>query len=128
MKRLGVLCSLLLVGCSSVEVPLPPYVQPEQPAALVVAQGLSSAARDANLSDPLEASMIREAGPLAPAAPGAYVACVRSAAAPRLPYAVFFRSNKLNVARLALTPDHCFDQTYRPFIRVEVPKPELPGG
>jgi hypothetical protein len=123
MKRLWIVCLLLLTGCSSVEAPLPAYVPPVQPGPLVVAQGLSGAAGDAKLAGPLESSPIRQAGPLAPGAPGAYVACVRSVAAPQSPYAVFFKDEKPKISRLALYPDHCFDAIFQPFSRVEPPKP-----
>ena len=125
MRRPGLLCLLVMTGCSSIEVPPPPFVPSVQPGTLVVAQGLTLAAGEAKLIEPLEASMIREAGPLAPNSPSAFVACVRSVSAPRLAYAVFFKNDELKFSRLALTPDHCFDQVYQPFIRVEPRKAVL---
>lgn len=85
------------------------------------------AAKDAKLSDPLEVSAARPAGPLAPGAPGAFVACLRGVqpGSGRKEYALFFKRKDPVVQRLALNPDGCSDDIYVPFHRVpdDIKKP-----
>lgn len=113
----------LLAGCAGIS-EQPALQQPPPPDSDVVSRGLTSSAEEAKLPDPLLASPIRVASPLAPGSPGVYIACVRSSAvAPnKSTYAVFFKDNKYNASRLALDPDNCDLESFRPFTRMAQPK------
>ncbi|MGM4906762.1 hypothetical protein AB8B21_03150 [Tardiphaga sp. 866_E4_N2_1] len=92
-----------------------------------MANAFMVAAKEAKLSDPLEVSAARPAGPLAPGAPDAFVACLRGVqtGGAKKEYALFFKRKDPVVLRLALYPDGCEDDVYVPFRRLpdDVKKP-----
>jgi hypothetical protein len=111
-----ILACLFLAGCSSIIGESPRMPEAAPPDTQVVTQGLKKAALEAKLVGPLEVTALRPAGPLAPNAPGVFMACVRNAspAQPQYPYAVFFKDNTYSSVRMSLQIDDCYAQTYRP--------------
>ncbi|MGM5025796.1 hypothetical protein AB8B02_06185 [Tardiphaga sp. 862_B3_N4_1] len=120
-------CFVLSACAAPIPTPVAELEPIAPPDAVAMAKAFTVAAKDAKLSDPLEVSAARPAGPLAPGAPGAFVACLRGvqAGSGQKEYALFFKRKDPVVQRLALNPDGCIDDAYVPFHRMpdEVKKP-----
>lgn len=112
---------LILSGCAAaIQTPVAELEPIAPPDALAMSKAFTAAAKAASLSDPLEVSAARPAGPLAPGAPGAFVACLRGIQPGRgqREYALFFKRKDPVVQRLALDPDGCAGDVYGPFRRM----------
>lgn len=121
-RQLTLIFCLALCGCSGppIQTPVAELNPIEPPNAVALANAFTVAAKEAKLSDPLEVSAARPAGPLAPGAPGAFVACLRGVqpGIGQKEYALFFKRKDPVFQRLALNPDGCVDDVYVPFHRL----------
>jgi hypothetical protein len=120
-RQLALACCFVLGACSGpIQTPVADLDPIAPPDTVAMAKAFIEAAKVGKLSDPLEVSAARPAGPLAPGAPGAFVACLRGVqpGSGQKEYALFFKRKDPVVQRLALYPDGCSDDVYVPFHRV----------
>lgn len=120
-RQLTLIFCLALCACSGqIQTPVADLEPIAPPDAVALAKAFAMAAKEAKLSDPLEVSAARPAGPLAPGAPGAFVACLRGvqSGSGQKEYALFFKRKDPVFQRLALNPDGCVDDVYVPFHRL----------
>jgi hypothetical protein len=113
MRLTIILPLVILGGCSTTDVEIPPIavpviVAPNQSSATIGAQ---KAANDAKLVGPVQISAVRKAYPLGP---GQYLLCIRGTNAqvgPRT-YAVFFKNDEYIAMRSSVIIDECESQAF----------------
>lgn len=126
MRILLLIVGSFLTGCAGeAQRQLPTYYPPGP---VEVAQGLTLAATQAALAEPLMASPVKEGRMTAPGAPGVFIACVKSATPDRArsPQAVYFKEGKYLSSRLALGADGCHRELFTQFQKVELPSTGFP--
>lgn len=108
----GVLLTLLLSGCSSVDAPPTTYTAPSPPTQAGVVAGIKTAASEAKLSPPLEISDVRPTD----RGPGRYLVCMRevvsSNSEKRPSYSVFYDNDDYKGERLSVILDACEAQVF----------------
>jgi hypothetical protein len=108
----GVLLTLLLSGCSSVELAPVTYTAPSPPAQFAVIEGIKKASSEAKLSPPLEISEVRPTD----RGPGRYFVCMREVVSPgsekRPAYSVFYDNDDYKGERLSVIMDACEAQAF----------------
>ncbi len=112
--RTTALClSLACASCAGqLDVPAGGPAEKPAPTAAAVSGSVRYAATAAKLPDPLEATALRRAAPIAP---GDWIVCVRSRAPDRPPaYAVYFTDTYKDFRR-AVAVDGCDKDQYSPF-------------
>jgi hypothetical protein len=112
MRLLALLFCLALAACSSVSESIPEDAVPPPDAATALT-GLKTAAADAHLAAPLEASDPIRANPIASSP---WLICLRSASSDeskRLTYSAFFKKAYVS-SRWSVYVDHCAEQVYHP--------------
>jgi hypothetical protein len=127
MRACGMRCALitlLLSGCSSVEMPPVTYTAPSPPTQAGVLSGVMQAASAAKLSPPLEISDVRPTDH----GPGRYFVCLREIASPTSEkhptYSVFYNNDEYKEQRLSVILDACENQAYTP---IDIAPPPTPS-
>jgi hypothetical protein len=115
MRLIIILPLVILGGCSSTDVELPPVVVPVivAPNESSATIGAKKAANEANLVGPVEISAVRKAYPLGP---GQYLLCIRgtNAQTGTRAYAVFFKNDDYVAVRSSVIIDECETQPFTP--------------
>jgi hypothetical protein len=119
-----VLITLLLSGCSPVEMPSVAYTAPSPPTQAAVVAGVKATATAAKLSPPLEVSDVRPTDH----GLGSYFVCVREAVSPTSEkhptYSVFYNGDEYKGERLSVILDACENQAFTP---IEIAPPPIPS-
>jgi hypothetical protein len=127
MRLAGVHCmliTLLLSGCSSVEMSPVTHTVPSPPTQAAVVAGAKAAATVAKLSPPLEVSDVRPTDH----GPGSYFVCIRevvnSTSEKRPAYSVFYNNDDYKGERLSVILDACEIQAFTP---IDIAPPPTPS-
>jgi hypothetical protein len=116
-RRLAILLSLTLAGCSFLDPPLLPeaaYKPPSQPTETAIASDLAHAAGEEKLTGPFQISAVQPTDH----GPGVYYFCLKQTNPPtdkrRTYFAVFANGEEYKGVRSSVIIDACETQTYGP--------------